>query len=105
MERIVKTLGSSSVRPADRLSDFVALVQDESSDAHNAALLHQEFLLYAARNPEAGARLVAIDDEAVESLAGLLRSQQEREGMEPLDDPERVARIIEVLFRGIALLR
>jgi hypothetical protein len=30
---------------------------------------------------------------------------REEEGLEPLEDPERVARVIEVLFRGISLLR
>ncbi len=105
MELVVETLAASSIPPADRLNDFVALIQDESRHAPNTALLHQEFWLYAARNPEARARLAAIDDEAVETLANLLRSERERDGIDAIEDPERVARIIEVLFRGISLLR
>jgi hypothetical protein len=60
--------------------------------------------LYAARNPEARVRLAAIDDEAVHSLADLLRAERDHEGIEPLEDPERTARVIETLFRGIGLL-
>jgi AcrR family transcriptional regulator len=105
MARLVATLEESDVPPADRLSDFVSLIQDESRDAPTSPLLHLEFWLYAARNPEARARLAAIDDEAVAASADLLRTLREEEDMEPLQDPERVARVIEVLFRGISLLR
>ncbi len=105
MAQIVATLESSTVPAADRLSDFVALIQEESAQAPNSALLYLEFWLYAARNPEGRARLAAIDDEAVHSLAELLRAERDHEDLEPLEDPERVARVIEMLFRGIGLLR
>ena len=105
MARLVATLEASDVPPADRLSDFVSLIQDESHEAPTSPLLQMEFWLYAARNPEARARLATIDDEAVAASADLLRSLREEEGLEPLEDPERVARVIEVLFRGISLLR
>jgi AcrR family transcriptional regulator len=105
MELVVTTLASSSVPAMDRLGDFVALVKGEHEGAHNPALLHQEFWLYAARNPEARARLAAIDDQAVAGLANLLRTQREEEGMAPLENPEQIARVIETLFRGIGLLR
>jgi AcrR family transcriptional regulator len=105
MARLVATLEASDVPPADRLSDFVSLIQDESHQTPTSPLLQMEFWLYAARNPEARARLAAIDDEAVAASANLLRSLREEEGLEPLEDPERVARVIEVLFRGVSLLR
>ena len=105
MARLVATLEASDVPPADRLSDFVSLIQDESHEAPTSPLLQMEFWLYAARNPEARARLATIDDEAVAASANLLRSLREEEGLEPLEDSERVARVIEVLFRGISLLR
>lgn len=105
MAQIVATLESSTVPAVDRLSDFVALIQEESAQTPNSALLYLEFWLYAARNPEGRARLASIDDEAVQSLAELLRAERDHEGLEPLADPERVARVIEVLFRGIGLLR
>jgi len=105
MARIMATLENSVVPAVDRLSDFVTLIQEESRRAPNSALLYLEFWLYAARNPEARARLADIDDEAVHSLAELLRVERVHEGMEPLEDRERTARVIETLFRGIGLLR
>ena len=105
MEGLVSILGSSRVPPGDRLADFVALIQKESAQASSTSLLYQEFWLYAARNPAARERLVAIDEEAVHALADLLRRERRHGGLEPLDDAERTARVIEVLFRGIGLLR
>jgi AcrR family transcriptional regulator len=105
MEQIVATLESSAVPAVDRLSDFVTLIQEGSDQPPNSALLYLEFWLYAARNPDARMRLAAIDDEAVRALADLLRAERANEGIAPLDDPDRVARVIEMLFRGIGLLR
>lgn len=105
MAQTLATLKSSVVPAVDRISDFVALIREESRQSPNSALLYLEFWLYAARNPEARARLAAIDDEAVQSLAELLRTEAEHEGGELLEDPERIARVIEMLFRGIGLLR
>jgi AcrR family transcriptional regulator len=106
MTALVATLDASQVPASDRLSDFVAMIQQESQASPQTALLHQEFWLYAARNPEARARLAAIDDDAVQALANLLRAERdEDEGTEALRDATAVARVIEVLFRGISQLR
>jgi AcrR family transcriptional regulator len=105
MTQLMATLENSAIPAVERLSDFVALIQGESQRVPNSALLYLEFWLYAARNPEARARLAAIDDEAVQSLSQLLRAERDHEGIEPLEDPERTARVIEMLFRGIGLLR
>jgi AcrR family transcriptional regulator len=105
MARLVATLESSDVPAVNRLSDFVALIQDETRGARTSPLLNMEFWLYAARNPEARARMAAIDDEAVAGWAELLRTLRQSEGLEPLEDTERVARVIETLFRGISMLR
>jgi hypothetical protein len=105
MAQLVATLEGSGVPSVDRLSDFVDLIQEETRRSPNAALLHHEFWMYATRNPEARERLADIDEEAVLSLAELLRSQREEEEMPPLEDPVRVARVIETLFRGIGMLR
>jgi AcrR family transcriptional regulator len=105
MAELLATLDSSAVPPANRLSDFVALIQNESRAARTSTLLYMEFWLYAARNPEARARLAAIDDEAIAATADLLRALRDSEGMEPLEDVEHVARVIDMLFRGISLLR
>ncbi len=105
MATLVATLEASDVPDVERLSDFVSVIREEERRVPNAALLHQEFWLYATRNPEARARLVAIDEEAVLAVAELLRTRRNQDGMKPLDDPVRVARIIEAMFRGIGLLR
>lgn len=105
MAQLVATLEASTIPAVERLSDFVALIQEEARRSPNSALLYLEFWMYASRNPEARERLAAIDEEAVLSSAELLRAQREQEEMEPLDDTVGVARVIEVLFRGIGLLR
>jgi AcrR family transcriptional regulator len=105
-EALRETLDASDV-PADaRLSDFVGLFQDQGHLAHsNFGLLYQEFWLYAARNPAVRKEFTQIDDEAAESLAELLAAERKTVGLDPLEDPVQTARIIEVLFRGIGLLR
>jgi AcrR family transcriptional regulator len=105
MDQIVATLESSTVPALERLTDFVELVQVENRRTPDPALLHQEFWLYATRNPEARERLAAVDDEAVSALAELLEVLRKQEGLDPLDDTVVVARVIESLFRGIGLLR
>ena len=104
MAQIVSTLESSTVPPVDRLSDFVPLIPLGDEQDTKAALLYVEFWLYAARNSEAQEQMAAIDDEAVRSLAELLRTTRAHD-LTPLEDPERVAQIIHVLFHGISFLR
>jgi AcrR family transcriptional regulator len=100
------TLEASDVPSEARLSDFVALFQDQTHLARsNFGLLYQEFWLYAARNPDIRKQFTQIDDEAVESLAELITAEREGLGLDPLDNAVQTARIIELLFRGIGLLR
>lgn len=106
MDAIRAVLNHSEVPPEARISDFVALIRDQTTDAsRNFSLLYQEFWLYAARNPEVRKDLTRIDDEGAQALAEILRAERERVGLEPLASPLRTARIVEVLFRGIAHLR
>jgi AcrR family transcriptional regulator len=105
-EALRATLDASDVPPDARLSDFVALFQDQAHLARSDfGLLYQEFWLYAARNPAVRKEFTSIDDEAVEALAALISAERDGLGLEPLDDAIQTARIIEVLFRGIGLLR
>ena len=105
-EALRATLYASDVPSEARLSDFVALFRDQTHVARsNFGLLYQEFWLYAARNPAARKQFTQIDDEAVEALAELIAAERQRLGVEPLEDAIQTARIIEVLFRGIGLLR
>jgi AcrR family transcriptional regulator len=105
-EALRATLEASEVPSEDRLSDFVALFQDQTHLARsNFGLLYQEFWLYAARNPAVRKEFTQIDDEAVEALAELIAAEREGLGLDPLADGVQTARIIELLFRGIGLLR
>jgi AcrR family transcriptional regulator len=105
-EALRATLEASEVPSEDRLSDFVALFQDQTHLARsNFGLLYQEFWLYAARNPAVRKEFTQIDGEAVEALAELIAAEREGLGLDPLADGVQTARIIELLFRGIGLLR
>jgi AcrR family transcriptional regulator len=106
MEALRATLRESDVPPEARLSDFVALVRGETSETDSSfGLLYQEFWLYAARNPAAREQLTRFDEEAVQALAEVIESERERLGLEPLEAPIQAARFVEILFRGIGLLR
>jgi AcrR family transcriptional regulator len=106
MEALRATLDASDVPPEGRLSDFVALMRDQTHlEGSNFGLLYQEFWLYAARNPTARRQFTQIDDEAVEALAEVIANERQRQGIEPVEPAIQAARIIEILFRGIGLLR
>lgn len=106
MDAIRAALQNSEVPPEARLSDFVALIRDQTTQAGRSFnLLYQEFCLYAARNPDVRDELTRIDDEGAQALAEILQAERERVGLEPLASPLQTARIVEVLFRGIGQLR
>ena len=105
-EALRATLEGSEVPSEDRLSDFVALVKDQTHLAlSNFGLLYQEFWLYAARNPAVREEFTRIDDEAAVALAELIAAERNDLGLGQLEDGVQTARIIEILFRGIGLLR
>jgi hypothetical protein len=88
------------------LSDFVALIWNQAGHAgSNFGALYQEFWLYAVRNPAAREQLIRLEDENVRAIAEILVAERKRLGIEPLESPERAARIIAVLFHGISMLR
>ena len=105
MDAIRTALRNSEVPPEARISDFVALIRDQTQVGRNFSLLYQEFALYAARNPEVREELTRIDDEGAHALAEILQSERERVGLEPLPSPLQTARIVEIFFRGIGQLR
>jgi AcrR family transcriptional regulator len=105
MQALRTTLGDSAVPPESRISDFVSLIRDETRRARNMGLLYQEFLLYAARNPAAREQLTQIEDEGVRALAQILETERARQGIDPLESAVQMARLINVLFRGIGQLR
>ncbi len=106
MDAIRGALADSEVPPEARISEFVALIRDQTAQAgRNFNLLYQEFSLYAARNPAVREELNRIDDQGARTLAGILQAERERVGLEPLASPLQTARIVELLFRGIGQLR
>ncbi len=105
MDALRATLTDSKAPPEARISDFVGLIRDQAEQSgSNFSLLYQEFWLYAARNPEVREQLVEIDDEGARALAEILRTENERVGVEPLKSPLQTARLVEILFRGIGQL-
>ncbi len=106
MDELRTALGSSEVPPEARLSDFVDLIREQTRQAgSNFGILYLEFWLYAARNPAAREQLAKLNSEAVKDTAEIIEAERKRQGIEPTETAERTARIIEVLFRGIGLLR
>jgi AcrR family transcriptional regulator len=106
MEALHATLEASEVPPDARLPDFVNLVRDQTSDlGGNWDILYQEFALYAMRNPSAREKLVAFDTLTTKKVADLISDARVKLGIEPLEHPEHVARIILALFRGISVAR
>jgi AcrR family transcriptional regulator len=106
MDALRATLAASEIPPEARVSDFVALIREQTQQAGgNFGVLYQEFWLYAARNPEAREQLTRLEDENVREVAEILEVEWKRQGLEPPEPAERVARIIVVLFHGIGLLR
>lgn len=105
MDALRETLVASDVPPEFRLSDFVALIREQTRQAGgNLGVLYQEFWLYAARNPAAREQLTRFADQNVREVAEILEAEWKRQGLEPSEPAERVARIIVVLFHGIGLL-
>jgi AcrR family transcriptional regulator len=105
MDALRMTLEASELPPDSRLGDFVTLILEQTrQEGGNFGLLYQEFWLYAARNPAAREQLTRLEDENVRGIAEVLVAERTRQGLEPLESPERVARIIAVLFHGIGLL-
>lgn len=105
MNALRATLDASEVPPESRISDFVELIREQTREAGgNLGVLYQEFWLYAARNPAAREQLTRLEDENVREVADILEAEWKRQGLEPLEPAERVARIIVILFHGIGLL-
>jgi len=105
IEALQATLDVSDAPPASRLADFVALIRDQTREVGtNFGLLYQEFWLYAARNPAAREQLMQIEDDAVRSVARIIEGER-GPGVEPLESSLQAARLVEILFRGIGLLR
>jgi AcrR family transcriptional regulator len=106
MDALYSTLEASDVPPEDRLPEFVNLVQNQTTEiGGNWDILYTEFALYAMRNPTAREKLAEFDARTITKIADLLIETRAKEGIESLEHPEQMARIIMALFRGISVMR
>ena len=98
--------GSASEVPSQfRLSDFVALFHDQTHTAAAISVCSTRSSRSTGSEPGRSGAIHQIDDEAVGALAELIADERQHLGAQPLENPIQTARIIEVLFRGIGLLR
>ncbi len=106
MEDLHTTIEASDIPPEARLSDFVSLVRDQTQElGANWNILYYEFTLYALRNPEAREKLADFDTATIQRVAELIETERSRQGIDTLESPEHIARIIVALFHGIGLMR
>src|SRR5271154_2521361 len=75
MDALRATLEASEVPSESRLSDFAALIWEQTRQPGNFGLLYQEFWLYAARNPAAREQLTRLEDENVRGIAEVLEAE------------------------------
>src|ERR1700730_9394536 len=69
MDALRATLEASELPPEARLSDFVALIREQTSQgAGNFGVLYEEFWLYAARNPAVREQFTRVEDENVRGV-------------------------------------
>jgi AcrR family transcriptional regulator len=105
MRALWRTLEASDVPPEKRLDDFVGMIESQQDLVPELNALYLEFHLYALRNPAARARLNELEDEDIKALAEILEAERARRPGEPDEPPERTARIIVALFRGLNMMR
>ena len=105
MAAIKETLEASDVPPEARLGDFVQMMQGEIERVPNLGALYLEFHLYALRNPGALERLNELERADVRAIADIIESGRTQREIEIDEPPERTARIIVALFRGISMMR
>lgn len=106
MKSVESTLEHSDVPPEARLGDFVKLLSEQMSRGPaNWPTLHQEFLVYAMRNPAAREKLVELDDREAQAVASVIEAERTRQGIRSVEPAELVARIVLALDRGIAVMQ
>jgi AcrR family transcriptional regulator len=106
MAAVRATLESSEGGPEAHLSDFVTLIRDQSKTiGDDWTLLYEEFFLYAMRNPTARDKLAAFNDLDIDSLAGIIKDEREKHGIDNPEPVHHVARIVVALMRGLSIMR
>jgi AcrR family transcriptional regulator len=108
MESLRATLEASDVPADTRLGDFLPLILGGVTQPlmpENWSVLYMEFALFAMRNPVARRKLAELDEANISAVAGLIAKQRTRDSLADLESAERVARIVEALFRGIWFMK
>jgi AcrR family transcriptional regulator len=105
MTALRATIDGSSIPPEARIGDFVSLIGGELDRVPNMGALYLEFHLYALRNPAARARMNELEQEDIRAIADILEDERAQRGIDVEVPPERTARIIVALFRGISMMR
>lgn len=106
MDMLRVTLESSEIPPEARLSDFVALLREQITQTPDSwAILYEEFRVYAIRNQKARRKLLALDEDAARTIAGIISAGRKRMGIHMPERPLDVARVILALDRGIGATR
>jgi len=106
MEGLREILASSQGPPETQLAEFAAFIREEfEKEGDTWAPLDLEFTLYAMRNPEARRKLAAFRRWDVESVAHIIGAERTRQGIEGPEPPDRIARIVVALMRGVGLMR
>jgi AcrR family transcriptional regulator len=105
MDALHATIDASDVPPEARLSDFVNLIRNQTTDlGENWDVLYQEFALYAMRNAAAREKLARFEAVTIEKVAELIRNEQARQGLTS-EQTDQVARLIVALMNGISIMR
>ena len=91
-------------RPAEETQPLIRDIVDSTWDDEGSAL-YLEFVVYAARNPEAREKLAALLQRQHESIAGVIRREYERLGVEPEYPIDVLATISSALFEGLGVTR
>ena len=91
-------------RPAEETQPLIRDIVDSTWDDEGSAL-YLEFVVYAARNPEAREKLAALLERQHEAIAGVIRSEYERRGVAPDYPIDVLATISSALFEGLGVTR
>jgi AcrR family transcriptional regulator len=104
--RSVRAILEATEEPATQLPAMVDLLRQQFDAAESGwGALFQEFCVYAMRNPEARAKLAAFERADVEAVAGVISAERVRHGLDALESPQRTARIVVALTRGLFMMR
>ena len=92
-------------RPAEETQPLIRDIVDSTWDDEGSAL-YLEFVVYAARNPEARRRSSRrCCTASTRSIAGIIRQEYERLGVEPEYPIDVLAIISSALFEGLGVTR